>query len=564
LTRVASALADLALRRPWALLVGHLAVLTLAVALAVGAPDRLGIGSTTLSEDASGPDFLVATTGKEPVRSRVYRVSLDVISSQIRSDPAVVSVRRGKVSGDGRSTSLIVALEGDEGERQRSVQRIEGRIDPGPLRVAYGGEVATLLEARDELSGDLWKLELLVLPFALLVLAWTFGMRFAAAPALCAGTAIAGSLAAMRLVGAFADVSLLGAAPAAVVGLALGVEAPRSMLARFRDERLRVSTEGSLRRTLDAAWRGALPVGAAVIAATSGLLATQLDQAPSMVLGCAVAAVLALCSALVCVPALLVIQGGWGRFLPHTFAGWLAGSRALTPLLAVLAVAALLGAASPALEGESGPLVAQDLPADSGARRAADIAGRQAAATGDESLFDELPRAAAVSAAALALVLLASFRSLRLLPVAVVALLPAASAAGLCVFVFQDGHLAGPLGFEEQGTLETGALAAFLAALASISVARAVAILQAVRSRRDAGPVPEWGSLARLWVADAANVLVFAAAVAGTLIAGAASGVLAAADLYPAREFGFAVAAGLLLELVILRVPLLAAVARWG
>jgi RND superfamily putative drug exporter len=583
LARVAAPLADLALRRPWALLVGNLAVLVVAVALASGAPDRLGIGSLALSDGRAPPDLVVATTGEDPVRSRVYRVTLDVITSQIRSDPAVVSVRRGEVSRDSRSTSLIVALEGDEGERQRSAQRIEERIDPGPLRVAVGGEVATLLDARHSLSEDLWKLELLALPFVVLVLAGIFGLRLSAAPTICAATAIAGTLAALRIIGGLADVSLLAIAPAAAVGLALGVEAPRSMVARFRDEAALTTRDEALHRTVSAAWRSTLPLGLAAAVAAGGLLATPLDQAPSLVLGCALAAALALASALVCVPPILAVSGAGGTeegrtHRPQLLAGWLAASRVRTVTAALLALVALLAAAAPTLDGESRPFAAQDLPAGTDARRAAQVsttasltrarerrakstpakaAIRVGQPTSEQSLFEDMPVVAAVSAAALALVLVACFRSLRLVPLAVVALLPAAGATGLAVLVFQDGHLAGILGQDEQGALETGALATLLAALASIGAARTVGAVHAVRDKNAPGREPGW-------IANGAIGLVFAAAVAGTLIAGAASGVLAGSELYSAREFGLAVAAGLVLDLVLVRTPLLAALGRWG
>ena len=100
------------------------------------------------------------------VRSGVYGVALRVISAQVRSDADVAALRQGAVSANGRSTSLRVFLgSADDAARQRAVQKIESGIDPGPLRVSYGGEIATLLDARHDLAGDLWKLELLALPF---------------------------------------------------------------------------------------------------------------------------------------------------------------------------------------------------------------------------------------------------------------------------------------------------------------------------------------------------------------------------------------------------------------
>jgi RND superfamily putative drug exporter len=243
----------------------------------------------------------------------------------------------------------------------------------------------------------------------------------------------------------------------------------------------------------------------------------------------------------------------------------------------VIAAGAMLAAAAPALHGDSRPFSSFDLPLAAHARTTlaeaasgATPAGAAASATGGgaevpgdarQSLFEKLALAAGVSAGALAIVLVLSFRSLRVLPVAIVTLLPAAAACGLCVFLFQDGHLAGAINQERQGALETGALASLLAALAAVSAARAVAAIEAVRARRSLahGLTMEHGA-----AAEVAAFLLVPGALAATLIAAAAAGVLAGSDLYSAREFGLAVAAGLLLDLLLLRLPLVAALVRWG
>jgi uncharacterized membrane protein YdfJ with MMPL/SSD domain len=591
---VVAALADLALRRPWALLAANLVVLGIAVVLAVGAPDRLAVGSLALSEPAAEqaaggppPDLVIATTGPVPVRSGVYRVALRVIASGVRADAHVSSVRRGPISANGRSTSLNVFLSsGDEGERQREVERIEAGIDPGPLRLAFGGEVGAPVEARHSLSGDLWRLEFLVLPFAILVLAAALGPRLAVAPVLCAATAIAGSLAGLRIADAFASVSLLGIAPAAVLGLALGVEAPCLVVARFCDEAPSTPHPVAVRRALAAAAELALPLGVGATAATAGVVATTLDQAGSMVLACGLAAAMALASALVCVPALVVLWGpaavdaareprGEPRLAraPGAVASFLARSRLRTALVGVIAAGAMLAAAAPALHGDSRPFSSFDLPLAAHARTTlaeaasgATPAGAAASATGGgaevpgdarQSLFEKLALAAGVSAGALAIVLVLSFRSLRVLPVAIVTLLPAAAACGLCVLLFQDGHPAAALGQRRQAALETGAVASMLTGLVAVLAARGVTALRAARGERGLGLAPGRG-------AETAAAFTVPAAIVATLVVAAATAVLAGADLYPAREFGLAVAAGLLVDLVFLRVPLIAALARWG
>ena len=589
-----AALADLALRRPWVLLVANLVVLGIAVILAVGAPDRLAVGSLALSEPSGGqaaggqpPDLVIATTGPVPVRSGVYRVALRVIASGVRANAQVSSVRRGPISANGRSSSLSVFLSSaDESERQREVERIEAGIDPGPLRLAFGGEVGAPVEARHDLSRDLWRLEFLVLPFALLVLATALGPRLAVAPVLCAATAIAGSLAGLRIADAFASVSLLGIAPAAVLGLALGVEAPCLVVARFCDEAPSTPPPVAVRRALSAAGELALPLGLGAIAATAGVVATTLDQAGSVVFACGLATALAVASALVCVPALVVLWGpaaieaaresqGEPRLArpPGALASFLARSRLRTALAGVVAAVAMLAAAAPVLHGDSQPFSAADLPVAAHVRTTlAEAAGdatpgaSAASATGGgpevpsdarQSLFEKLALAAGVSGGALAIVLLLTFRSLRVVPVAIVTLLPAAAACGLCVLLFQDGHLAAALGQRRQGALETGAAASLLTGLVAVSAARGVTALRAARGERGLGLEPGRAG-------ETAAAFTVPAAIVATLVAAAATAVLAGAGLYPAREFGLAVAAGLLIDLVLLRVPLIAGLARWG
>ncbi len=292
------------------------------------------------------------------------------------------------------------------------------------------------------------------------------------------------------------------------------------------------------------------PLCLAATAATAGLFATGLDQAPSMVLGCALAAAFALGSALIAVPGLLVLIGaraseadgdvpGEPRLSgpSRRVGGFLARDRWRAGAALGLATLLMLAAAAPALHGTSRPFAAADLP------------------PGSPSVFGDLPLAAGVSAAALALV--AAFRSGRIVPVAVVSLLPAAAASGLCVLVFQDGHLAGTIGLHRHGALETGAVTSVLAAVCAVSGGRAVTAIRASRGERSLGLGP---------VASAEGVAAFTvpAAIVATSIAAAATGALAGSDLYAAREFGLAVAAGLLIDLALLRAPLIAGLARWG
>jgi uncharacterized membrane protein YdfJ with MMPL/SSD domain len=103
--------------------------------------------------------------------------------------------------------------------------------------------------------------------------------------------------------------------------------------------------------------------------------------------------------------------------------------------------------------------------------------------------------------------------------------------------------------------LERGAAASLLVALASVSAARSASAMQAEQEAASGGLQPGW---AAQWIAS----LLVPGAIVATLIGAAATGVLAGASLYPAREFGLAVAVGLLLDLLLVRLPLIAALAR--
>jgi hypothetical protein len=84
-----------------------------------------------------------------------------------------------------------------------------------------------------------------------------------------------------------------------------------------------------------------------------------------------------------------------------------------------------------------------------------------------------------------------------------------------------------------------------------------VIAVRAARSERSFGLDPSMA-------AETTAAFTVPAAICATLVAVAATAVLAATDLYPTREFGLAVAGGLVLDLLLLRVPLICAVARWG
>jgi uncharacterized membrane protein YdfJ with MMPL/SSD domain len=352
--------------------------------LASGAPQRLGIAgpeaSGSESERAAGeltaalgrepePGMLIVTRGRVPVESRVYGVALDALTSQARADPEVAAVRRGPVSRDESTTALEVYFRSDDPDAQQdAVERLREKLDPGILTALVGGEATVLLDARLELGDELVGLELLALPLTILVLVLAAGLRRAAAPLLSAGIAVLGSLALMRLGSGVVDLSALGAVPAALVGLTLGVELPLMLIARHR-------AGASAGPAIGPA------AGSAALAALA-LLAIPIPAARSAAIGAALAAILAGAAALVVTSSVLALtpdeaesgaEGGEDRprpGVPMRLPGWIGGRLLAAIVAALIVVAALAAAASPLREAKTIALGATGLPADSEARRA--------------------------------------------------------------------------------------------------------------------------------------------------------------------------------------------------
>jgi trehalose monomycolate/heme transporter len=202
------------------------------------------------------------------------------------------------------------------------------------------------------------------------------------------------------------------------------------------------------------------------------------------------------------------------------------------------------------LEARRGSLVARDAVREVRAVTdpgGAEITGVDAAALdADERLFERLPVAAAIAALAVAILLFAFVRTPFLaLGLGLSALLPAAAAVGLLTLVFDDGLLTGPLDYEPQGAPHLDVVLAVVAGVGAVSAGRSA--LYAITLAGDRQATDPSGAPLR------AASLMLPSAGAATLIAAAAAGVLVGSDLVPAKEVGAGLAAGLVLDLVGLR-----------
>ncbi len=542
------ALASAAWKRPWASLgvpVVALAVLALA---AYGADDRLGHPAGASTEAGS---VVVVTAPKGRVSAQAYDVTLEAITAGLEALPGIGAVTVIEPPGGDGTARLDVDVSGTGAPEQRRIaERLTDQIDPGPLTVTVEGRLAELLDAEERALDGLWRLELLVVPLAILVLGAGLGIRVAAGPLLCAAIAVAAGLAGLGLLGLLADLSRLGAVAAIGVGVGLGIELPALLVARWEDEVRLDEPSVALRNTLVdgvgtlcfSALLAAL-AGAAIIAAFAR---DAFEPGLAAALAVSLTAASAVVASLLVMPPLLALDGrrdvaegttrrdqrlaGAVGALPRI----LARGTARAGLGLVVAVGACLALGVGALDAQTEPLA-------EAARR---------------PLTDQLPIVAAVAALALAVALAVRARTWRAAPFAAFPLLPLAAALGLATLVFNDGASAFGLTIDEARIPATGAIATALVIVGAIAAARMAAALDSTRFERELDPGAPG-------VAERAAQLTIPGALFSTVVCGAAFAVLAGAELHAAQELGVVVAAGLIVDLL-LRAPVLAALARWG
>ncbi|WP_395312238.1 MMPL family transporter [Mycobacterium sp. AMU20-3851] len=108
---------------------------------------------------------------------------------------------------------------------------------PG-VQVQAGGSAMVFAQITDQTLRDVLIMESIAVPLSLLVLVWVFGGLLAATlPLIVAAAAIAGTLAVLRGITLWTDVSIFALSLATALGFALAVDYTLLILSRYRDER---------------------------------------------------------------------------------------------------------------------------------------------------------------------------------------------------------------------------------------------------------------------------------------------------------------------------------------
>lgn len=489
------------------------AVAVLGTALAAGWTDRLALSTA----ESKGAALHVQVRGALPARSATFRVAVRTMRAQLFADPAVAAVREQQRKRGTNSILLLVRLDVEGHRRDAAIRRIERNLDPGPLTLAFKGSVVGVRIAKDDAIDDLFLL-LLALPFVALIAAGPLGVRPAGAALLAAGATSALSSLACELLGGSIDVSWLALVGAAAGGTLMALQ----LCAMARS----------------GAGPAALWASGLAAAATFGAAAILgIGYLASLGLGGALGSLLA-------VPAVQAAMGAVGALEPpegdgasrpwRGIGGLVGWSRVMGVVIAILAFVVLAIAAVPAQRLATAAIGAVLAPTISRPELGGAIGAAVAITV---ALGWAIGRRAGLAILA-----------------AVAAAIPAVGAAGLLVVTFQEGRLEGFLDYTPSGAVQLGSIGAAVSVVAALCASQAVALAWAARQVDDGVSGVERVREAMGRCGPPAAAACLAGAMAGIALGfGSRSFV---------KEFGLGMAAGLVLELLIVQALIAPALVR--
>jgi RND superfamily putative drug exporter len=199
--------------------------------------------------DRGDMQMLIAVTSDAGTQSAAARATGIDIVAQLQASPYVAQVNsvwtapppaaRALISKDGKTGLIVAGITGGESGAQKHAKALADELvhDRDGVNVRAGGEAMVYVQVTRQTEKDLLLMESIAIPLSFAVLVWVFGGLMAAAlPVAVGGFAILGSMAVLRAVTLFTDVSIFALNLTVATGLALGIDYTLLIISRFRDE----------------------------------------------------------------------------------------------------------------------------------------------------------------------------------------------------------------------------------------------------------------------------------------------------------------------------------------
>ncbi|WP_253767442.1 MMPL family transporter [Goodfellowiella coeruleoviolacea] len=216
------------------------------------------------------------------------------------------------ISTDRHATYVgIQFTSGDDYERVEALNEIKDELTAPGLTVRFGGLTAMTQQVNAQVSQDILLAEVISLPILVLLLIVIFRSAVAAALPLVVGIVVAvGSLAVLRVVGYFTDLSTFSVQVVTILGLGLAIDYALFMVNRFREELGRgLTVDAAIQRTMATAGRTVAFSGLTVAVSLACLIVFPSRFLLSMGYAGVATVLFAVISSLVLLPALLRFAG---------------------------------------------------------------------------------------------------------------------------------------------------------------------------------------------------------------------------------------------------------------
>ncbi|MFI1732231.1 MMPL family transporter [Streptomyces acidicola] len=216
------------------------------------------------------------------------------------------------VSRDEHSTFAVVSLVGtDEETRADQFEKVKELLPVPGTTTLVGGREAALADFNKKTEEGILTAEIIATPILTVLMLIIFGGVVAASMPLVVGVlAVLGGFTITRLLTQVTDISVFAINVITIIGLGLAIDYSLFIVSRFREELAAGADERTaVVRTMATAGRTVVVSGATVLLALAGLLIVPLPFLHGIALGGGAAIGVAIVSALVVLPAVLVVLG---------------------------------------------------------------------------------------------------------------------------------------------------------------------------------------------------------------------------------------------------------------
>jgi RND superfamily putative drug exporter len=233
--------------------------------------------------------------------------------ADVQSAWTVPAAAQSLTSKDGTTGLIVAGITGGESGAQQHAKALADQLvyDRDGVKVRAGGMAMTYAQVNGQIQKDLLLMESIAIPLIFVVLVWVFGGLIAAAlPMAISGFAILGSMAGLRVVTEFTDVSVFALNLTLTLGLALAIDYTLLIVSRYRDELASgTSPNEALLRTMGTAGRTVLFSAITVALSMAAMLLFPMYFLKSFAYAGITTVAFAAAAAVVVTPAAIVLLG---------------------------------------------------------------------------------------------------------------------------------------------------------------------------------------------------------------------------------------------------------------